>query len=281
MEQQEATRVTGTLNICYLYDDKDEILCWEFAKHLDLLRRNHRVTCWSPGEILPGVDRHAEIESHISNDQLILLLISSDFLASHLYNDMLTVVFERHQANKARVVPILLRAVDWKDTANPLTHLQALPHNGTPVMSWRHTEEAFTNIIKALRELIESNQELFHRNKSSCSPVLWNIPFRRNPFFTGREVLLSQIQTYLSADKPVKQPYAIYGLAGIGKTQIVLEYAYRYSTEYQAVFWVSVSEAADIIITRQHDLRLFQQAFADVLDWETATYSFDDVLLHT
>lgn len=68
---------------------------------------------------------------------------------------------------------------------------------------------------------------------------LWNLPFRRNAFFTGREEGLARIHALLHAQQAVfvSQPVAISGLGGIGKTQIVIEYAYRYAEEYQCVLW--------------------------------------------
>ncbi|MDQ2718002.1 MAG: NB-ARC domain-containing protein, partial [Chloroflexota bacterium] len=70
--------------------------------------------------------------------------------------------------------------------------------------------------------------------------TLWNVPYQRNPFFTGREEVLRQIQEVLHKNTAVAvtQTHALCGLGGIGKTQTVLEYAYRYRDEYQAVSWV-------------------------------------------
>ncbi|GAC1356383.1 MAG: FxSxx-COOH system tetratricopeptide repeat protein [Ktedonobacteraceae bacterium] len=69
----------------------------------------------------------------------------------------------------------------------------------------------------------------------------WNVPYRRNPFFTGREDILAQLRATLLADEhhpiALAQPQAISGLGGIGKTQTAIEYAYRYRENYQAVFW--------------------------------------------
>src|SRR5260221_14206255 len=71
-------------------------------------------------------------------------------------------------------------------------------------------------------------------------PLIWNIPYRRNPFFTGREELLNRLHDSLYADNiaTLTQPQGISGLGGIGKTQTALEYAYRYGANYDAVFWV-------------------------------------------
>jgi tetratricopeptide (TPR) repeat protein len=70
-------------------------------------------------------------------------------------------------------------------------------------------------------------------------PAIWNIPYPRNTYFTGREELLSQLAASLRAGQTVgiSQPQAVSGLGGVGKTQIALEYAYRYYQEYEAVLW--------------------------------------------
>jgi len=70
-------------------------------------------------------------------------------------------------------------------------------------------------------------------------PAVWNIPYPRNPYFTGREELLSNLAASLRAGQTVgiSQPQAVSGLGGVGKTQIALEYAYRYYQDYDAVLW--------------------------------------------
>ncbi len=75
-------------------------------------------------------------------------------------------------------------------------------------------------------------------------PAVWQVPLRRNAFFTGREALLRELHAALRPEGPAPRIQALTGLAGIGKTQTALEYAYRYAGAYQAVFWVSADTAA-------------------------------------
>jgi tetratricopeptide (TPR) repeat protein len=72
------------------------------------------------------------------------------------------------------------------------------------------------------------------------TPTHWNIPYQRNPFFTGREDVLAALHRQLHMENAValSHPQGICGLGGIGKTQTALEYAYRYRSNYHAVFWV-------------------------------------------
>lgn len=80
-------------------------------------------------------------------------------------------------------------------------------------------------------------------------PVLWSIPHLRNPCFTGREELLHTLHTRLSVSQQIAltQPHALHGLGGVGKTQLALEYAYRYASQYQAIFWIEAETIEHIL----------------------------------
>ncbi|HEU5380833.1 MAG TPA: tetratricopeptide repeat protein [Ktedonobacteraceae bacterium] len=85
-------------------------------------------------------------------------------------------------------------------------------------------------------------------------PVIWNVPYRRNPFFTGRAEILQNLQEALNTDgMAVAQAIAISGLGGIGKTQIALEYAYHHRHEYQAVLWAR-ADTRELLITDFADI---------------------------
>ena len=79
---------------------------------------------------------------------------------------------------------------------------------------------------------------------------IWNIPYQRNPFFTGREDILKYLHDTLTTDKTaaLTQPQAITGLGGIGKTQTAVEYAYRYASEYQAVLWARADSREELLL---------------------------------
>ncbi len=79
--------------------------------------------------------------------------------------------------------------------------------------------------------------------------LFWNVPSRRNPYFTGREDLLTRLHEFLHSGKAtaLTQPQAISGLGGIGKTQTAVEYAYRYRGDYQAVLWASAASRETLI----------------------------------
>jgi hypothetical protein len=94
------------------------------------------------------------IDEHLNTAQIILLLISPDFLASdYCYDIELTRAMERHAAGDASVIPVILREVDWKSA--PFGKLQALPKNAFPVTSWENRDQAFADVARGIRQAVE------------------------------------------------------------------------------------------------------------------------------
>ncbi|MGH7601717.1 MAG: FxSxx-COOH system tetratricopeptide repeat protein, partial [bacterium] len=81
---------------------------------------------------------------------------------------------------------------------------------------------------------------------AAALPPIWNVPHHRNPHFTGREQLLHDLRNTLTAEKAAALTQAIHGLGGVGKTQLAVEYAYRFSHEYEAVWWLAAESPATL-----------------------------------
>src|SRR6266567_4988533 len=235
------------VEVFYSYAHKDASWRNELEKHLSLLHRQGLITAWHDRHILPGTDWAQAIDEHLERASVILLLISADFLASdYCYGLEMQRALERHQANGARVIPILLRPVDWNKA--PFAHLQALPTGAKPITSWSNRDAAFTDVAAGIRRVIEDLSSLAASAPRAVLPPIWNVPYPRNSFFIGRDEILTRLHTQLQAGHAtaLSQPQAIIGLGGIGKTQIAVEYAYRYHQDYQVVLWARAETTEDL-----------------------------------
>ncbi len=162
-----------SIEVFFSYSHKDEELRDEMAKHLTILKRQGVITTWHDREISAGTEWAGAIDDHMNTAQVILLLISPDFLASDYCWDIeLKRAMERHEAREARVIPVILRPVDnWYEA--PFGKLQAFPTNGKPVTTWANRDEAFANVAQAIRKAV---QELATTTpKPSSSPVLASV----------------------------------------------------------------------------------------------------------
>lgn len=88
----------------------------------------------------------------------------------------------------------------------------------------------------------------------------WGVPFPRNLFFTGREAVLENLHRCLSVEcaSPGPRIFALQGLGGVGKTQTALEYAYRHSLEYSALFWIEAESLERVQFSLQRIAEILQ-----------------------
>jgi hypothetical protein len=137
----------------YAHVDADEVLRNELEKHLSLLRRSGYIVSWHDRRIGAGDEWRAQIDAHARSAHIILLLISSDFVASdYCYDVEMALALERHARHEAIVIPIILRPTDWSGA--PFAHLQALPRDAKAVTTWSNRDEAFTNIAQGIRDVV-------------------------------------------------------------------------------------------------------------------------------
>src|SRR6266702_608813 len=175
--------------------------------------------------------------------------MASDFC----YSIEMTQAIARHDANQARVIPIILRPVDWKGA--PFEKIQVLPTSGKPVTDWPNQDNAFLDIVRGIRKAIN---DLTIKGVPANQERLWNIPYARNPLFTGRENVLTRLYDALKTNKTA----AISGLGGIGKTQTAVEYAYRNKDNFDPILWVKAESLESInsdFVTIAHLLNLLEK----------------------
>jgi hypothetical protein len=150
------------VTLFYSYAHEDEPLRDELQDHLMILERRGVVRSWHDRGIVPGHDWSREIDEHLRTADVVLLLISKDFIASdYIMGAELHLAMERQSRGDAVVIPILLRQVDLQpeDAADmPFVNLlkpQGLPKDLKPVTSWPNRDEAWTNVASGLRATVK------------------------------------------------------------------------------------------------------------------------------
>lgn len=159
------------------YSRKDQQLLEDLKAHLMLFHRQGLLTLWSDTDINAGVEWENAIEKHLDTADIILLLVSSDFMASdYCYSKEMQRAMERHKLGEAQVIPIILRPVHWQKA--PFGNLQALPTSGKPVIDryWHTPDEALSNIaegiLKITEEVIENlAKKAFENSKKSSESI--------------------------------------------------------------------------------------------------------------
>jgi len=88
----------------------------------------------------------------------------------------------------------------------------------------------------------------FPGTTANSKQFLHNLPFNPNPFFTGRDKMLDNLHVALQqkATAAITQPQAVHGLGGVGKTQLAIEYAWKFQADYDAAFWAGASSSAEL-----------------------------------
>jgi TIR domain len=149
--------VAYTVFISYSHKDKEFIT--GLLTHLNNLRRQGVINAWYDGDIVAGTEWRTLITKHVNTDQIILLLISADFMNSDFcYSVEMGRAIERHNAGEARVIPILVRPTDFDGA--PFAELQMLPSEAKAISLWPDRDAAFLNVVKGIRKSILDLQKL-------------------------------------------------------------------------------------------------------------------------
>ena len=149
------TDPTSAIHIFYSYAHEDEELRDKLDKHLAAMQRNNLIVGWHDRDIHAGIEWKKEINEHLDTAQIILLLISSDFIASDYYYSIeMKRAMERHEQGEACVIPIILRPVDTEGT--PFSKLEMLPTDMKPVTDWPNQDSAFVNIAQGIRKIVKN-----------------------------------------------------------------------------------------------------------------------------
>lgn len=133
------------VELFFSYSHKDEKLRDRLEPHLAMLKRDKVIKSWHDRKLSAESEAARAIDDHLNSADIILLLVSENFLASdYCYDIEMPRAMARHEAGEARVIPVILKPVDWSDA--PFGKLQAFPKDAKPVTKWTNRDDAFVNI---------------------------------------------------------------------------------------------------------------------------------------
>ncbi len=155
----DCSRVT----VFYSYSHADEQLRDQLEIHLAALQRQGQISQWHDRRIGPGDEWRGQIDQHIEEADIVLLLISPDFIASdYCYDVEMDRAIKRHEDRKTVVVPVFLRSCDWAGC--PFGKLQGLPKDAKPITSWNDRDAAFTDVAKGIRKTVDRIRDSGNRS---------------------------------------------------------------------------------------------------------------------
>jgi len=159
------------LNLFISYAHKDEGFKETLEENLSILKRQGLINTWSDRDITPGSNWEDEISENLNTADVIILLISSSFIASdYCYSREVKVAVERHDKNEALVIPLLIRRCSWEDT--PFSKIQSIPTDLKPISSWDNVDEGWYDAIEGIKKAIKKlTEERIHQRKKEL-PVL-------------------------------------------------------------------------------------------------------------
>jgi hypothetical protein len=214
MEPYPKTALTRRpVSIFCSYAHSDERFRVELDKHLSVMRRNGEINEWHDRNISAGTEWKNSIDRHLNAAEIILLLVSADFLASdYCYEIEMTRAMERHELGKACVIPIILRDCDWSSA--PFSKLQALPRDAKPIKKWSNQDEAYHDIVVGIRNVIgrlraSKKQARPTRKTLLVVAVLSLILFGVASYLTVTQFARPTDATNQPAGKPEQTPVAI------------------------------------------------------------------------
>jgi len=145
----------ASITLFYSYCHKDERQRNRLETHLSILKRQGLILEWHDRKISGGIEWKGRIDERLDTAQVILLLVSADFVHSdYCYDVELIRAMERHEAGEARVIPIIVKPCDDWHSA-PFGKLQAFPKDGKPITKWKPQDDAYVDIARQLRQVIE------------------------------------------------------------------------------------------------------------------------------
>ena len=262
MDKENSKKEKLPVRLFYSYSHKDKKLRAELETHLALLKNEKIIETWYDREIPAGTEWEGQIDEHLKNANIILLLLSSDFVASkYCYEKEMKYALDRHEKGEAKVIPIFLRPFFWTKDA-PFAKLQGLPTDAKPITTWTNRDEAWADAVKGIHAIIDPSKGSPKLSTYRGIKADWG-EAPDVPVLYGRDEKVQLLKRLVLKDK--SKLVGIFGmrgmgktwLAGIGKTDLSVAFAQGIQQEFEYIIWRKVFPPPPIDIILSDLIRFF------------------------
>ena len=228
------------------YSNKDKKLAEEVINALEPLKMQNVILISHKSYFLPGTDWASDIKRYINQADIILLLLSSDFLASKYHKREIEQALSKQEEGKTRVIPIILRPVSgWRGTE--LGMLQALPSNGRAISAWSDIDLACFDVAQGVRKIVEELNTDTEAPLSSSTSILHGGNPRQSKLNTDTEAPLSS---------PLENKEIIGKKSDLDNLEQELRRSYAFMRDYQNKFRLAYNQSEKLEAQRAFEKRL-------------------------
>jgi tetratricopeptide (TPR) repeat protein len=216
------------------YSHKDEDLKKQFVTHLSGLKQAGLIEIWDDRQVIIGEKWDSKINEKLADSEIVVFLISADFLQSEYINNIeIKKTIERHKNGEVYIAPIFLRPCYFESSI--LSSFQGVPRDLKFITSWGNIDEAFLNVINELRKIIsEFTKPLMRENIKIPNSKIQTIPCDTPPDiakWVGRKNELEILNS-----KHFKAIF-ITGFGGQGKSSLAARYVYEQMQYNSFEYW--------------------------------------------
>ncbi len=152
-ESGEAPQVRG-FNFFISYSFKDEHFKNELKSHFRGLINNKTIKAWDGRAILPGEDWDNKIKKKLEEADVILFLVSSDFMNSDYIKDVeIKHAIERYEKNEVKIVPVIIRPCDFESSL--FSKFLAVPTGKLAISKWPNADEAYLDVVNHIKRMLD------------------------------------------------------------------------------------------------------------------------------
>lgn len=234
-----SSKIAARLFISYAHADR--ALARELYAALAGLRNRGLIVEWIDWDLAPGDEWELTIQRQLSQADLVIFLVSSDFLNSDFVRqNERPIAFQRFRHGQCRILPVIARSCDWK--GEDFASLQVLPTQSRAVEQWTLRSDAWTDVVQGIGRVLGAPVGSYGERE-----IPFQAPVPPEPF-VGRDWEISELRRLVESSRVT---FIRGGLGGVGKTALAACIAAKLRPQFQdGVLWAQVdAEDQDSIAT--------------------------------